>query len=64
MPGKIAIELGDVQKTLFLPLWGRAVESTKPHPILVDKTAVAIMQAVEVDFASIAKNVSEMSQVA
>jgi hypothetical protein len=32
--------------------------------MLVDKTALAIVQAVQVDFASIAKNISEMSQVA
>ena len=36
----------------------------KAHPMLVDKTALAIIQAVDVDFASIAKNVSEMSQIA
>ena len=61
---KIAVDLGEVQKTLFLPLWGRAVESLKAHPMLVDKTAQAIMQAVDIDFVGIAKNVSEMSQVA
>ena len=26
---KISVELGDVQKTLFLPLWGRAFEFEK-----------------------------------
>jgi len=62
--GKIAIELGNVQKTLFLPLWGRAVESMKKHPLLVDKTALAIMQEVDYDFSSIANNISEMSQIA
>ena len=36
----------------------------KAHPMLVDKTALAIIQAVDVDFARIAKNVSEMSQIA
>lgn len=64
MTGKIAVSVGDVQKTLFLPLWGRAVETMKSHPRLVDKTALAIMHAVDIDFASIAKNVNEMSQVA
>lgn len=29
MTHKINIQLGDVQKTLFLPLWGRTVESKK-----------------------------------
>ena len=27
MSEKISIDLGDVQKTLLLPLWGRAVET-------------------------------------
>jgi len=64
MTEKIAVDLGNVQKTLFLPLWGRAVESAKAHPMLVDKTAQTIVQAVDIDFASMAKNISEMSQVA
>ncbi len=34
---KISVELGNVQKTLFLPLWGRAVEQ-KREPLLVDQT--------------------------
>jgi hypothetical protein len=29
MENQININLGDVQKTLFLPLWGRAVEAKK-----------------------------------
>ena len=53
MTQKIAIELGNVQKTLVLPLWGRAVESQKEHPELVDKTAVEIMKKVDYDFSPI-----------
>jgi hypothetical protein len=29
MVKKIPLELGDVQKTMLLPLWGRAVETQK-----------------------------------
>ena len=61
---KISVELGDVQKTLFLPLWGRAFESKKEKPLLRDQTALEIIEKVDYDFASIAKNISELSQVA
>jgi len=61
---KISVELGDVQKTLFLPLWGRAFESRKEKPLLRDQTALEIIEKVDYDFASIAENISELSQVA
>ena len=61
---KIAVKLGNVQRTLFLPLWGRAAESMKEHPLLVDKTALAIIQEVDYDFSRIANNISELSQIA
>jgi O-methyltransferase involved in polyketide biosynthesis len=32
MVKKIKIELGKVQETLLLPLWGRAIESQKKPP--------------------------------
>lgn len=64
MTEKIAVKLGNVQRTLFLPLWGRAAESMKEHPLLVDKTALAIIQEVDYDFSRIANNISELSQIA
>ena len=64
MAEKIAVSLGDVQKTLFLPLWGRAFESTKKAPLLVDKTAVDIIDHVDYDFSTIAHNMNELSQLA
>jgi O-methyltransferase involved in polyketide biosynthesis len=39
MMSKIAVNLGNVQKTLLLPLWGRAIESKKTNPKLVDRKA-------------------------
>jgi O-methyltransferase involved in polyketide biosynthesis len=57
-------ELGSVQKTLFLPLWGRAVEAGKAHPMLVDQTAVDILAAIDFDFSTIARNISFVSQLA
>ena len=64
MSERISVDLGNVQKTLFLPLWGRAVESKKPSPLLVDKTALRIIDAVDYDFSTIAANINPLSQLA
>lgn len=61
---RMNIDLGNVQKTLFLPLWGRAVESKKRKPMLVDETAVKIMEQVDFDFSQFAQNMEELSQIA
>jgi O-methyltransferase involved in polyketide biosynthesis len=63
MPGKVAVDLGDVEKTLFLPLWGRAHETKKTHPLLVDKTALEIIEQVDFDFTTITRSISELSQM-
>lgn len=47
---KIAIELGSVQKTLLLPLWGRAVETRKQKPLLIDDAAVEIIDKIDMIF--------------
>jgi O-methyltransferase involved in polyketide biosynthesis len=59
-----AIELGSVQKTLLLPLWGRAVETGKAHPLLVDRAAAEIIAAIDYDFSTIARNISPITQLA
>ena len=64
MNEKIAIDLGNVQKTLFLPLWGRAQESKKKKALLVDETAVRIIEQVDFDFSQITQNIAEISQIA
>lgn len=64
MSEKITIDLGNVQKTLFLPLWGRAIESKKENPRLIDQTALEIMEKVDYDFSDFGKNISELSQIA
>ena len=64
MTEKIAIDLGSVQKTLFLPVWGRAMESKKEHPLLVDKTALEIIERVDFDFSTVARNIQTLSQYA
>jgi len=63
MPDAGTLELGSVQKTLLLPLWGRAVETRSSHPLLVDETAVRIMAEIGYDFSTIARNTSPISQL-
>jgi O-methyltransferase involved in polyketide biosynthesis len=60
---KIHIELGDVQKTLLLPLWGRAVETQKTTPLLIDHTATEIMKKIDYDFSEGTKHLSAISQL-
>lgn len=55
------ITLGPVQETLLLPLWGRALESQKPQPLLRDTTAVEIIEKSGYDFSTIKKNISTVS---
>lgn len=64
MPEKLKVDLGNVQKTLFLPLWGRAQETQKADPLLVDPLAVEVMNRVDFDFTAIAANMSPLSQFA
>jgi O-methyltransferase involved in polyketide biosynthesis len=61
---KITVDLGNVQKTLFLPLWGRAAESKKKEPLLVDKAALRIIEAVDYDFPMLTNNISDLTQAA
>jgi O-methyltransferase involved in polyketide biosynthesis len=64
MKAKIKVELGDIQKTLFMPVWARAVETKKENPILVDRTALEIIDTVDFDFSHMTDNLSEISQIA
>ena len=64
MPRTSSIELGSVQQTLLLPLWGRAVETGKAHPLLVDPAAVSILATIDYDFSTIARNISFITQLA
>jgi O-methyltransferase involved in polyketide biosynthesis len=64
MPEKLSIELGNVQKTMLLPLWGRAFETQKEKPLLVDRAAQEIVHKVDYEFASLAQSMSPLTQVA
>ena len=64
MNEKIAIQVGRVQETLLLPLWGRAVESKKTNPQLLDEKAVKIIGRIDYDFSTITQNIKQLSQIA
>ena len=64
MSEKVQVKLGKIQETLLLPLWGRAVESRKEKPRLVDTKAVEIIDRIDYDFSAIAKNISWVTQLA
>jgi len=61
MAQKNKIELGDIQRTLLLPLWGRAVETQKKEPLLVDKIAVEIVKQIDCDFSVMSKDLRFIS---
>jgi O-methyltransferase involved in polyketide biosynthesis len=61
MEQKISIKKGHIQETLLLPLWGRAYETQKNNPRLVDKKAVETIKQIDYDFSAIEKTQS-MSQ--
>ncbi|MEM9177418.1 MAG: class I SAM-dependent methyltransferase [Myxococcota bacterium] len=50
---EVGIEVGTIQETLLLPLWGRAFETRKPEPRLVDEKAVEIVERLDYDFSGI-----------
>ncbi len=64
MREKIELDLGSVQKTLLLPLWGRAIESRKSQPRLKDDVAARIIDSIDYDFSTIARNISPITQYA
>lgn len=64
MEDKNEINLGSIQETLLLPLWGRAIETQKQKPLLVDSKAVSIMNSIPYDFTTISKNIMNLSRLA
>jgi O-methyltransferase involved in polyketide biosynthesis len=64
MTNHIHVDLHNVQETLLLPLWGRAVEIRKRKPLLVDATAADIVERIDYDFRTIAGNINPITQLA
>jgi O-methyltransferase involved in polyketide biosynthesis len=56
------IKLGSVQETMLLPLWGRAVETLKQRPLLVDNKAVSIIKSIPYDFTTISNNIRKLTR--
>ena len=54
-------DLKGVQETLLMPLWGRAVETQKEKPLLIDKEAVRIINSINYDFTQFAKKINALS---
>ncbi len=52
MADKIKIELGEVQKTLLIPLWDRAMEFTREDALIRDQSAHDIVAKLDFDFSS------------
>ncbi len=63
MEDKNEINLGSVQETLLLPLWGRAIETQKQKPLLVDRKAVSIINSISYDFTTISTNIMNLSRL-
>ncbi len=61
---KIRINLGSVQKTLFLPVIARALESKKPKPMLIDTVATEIVEKVDYDFTRLISSTVELTRIA
>jgi O-methyltransferase involved in polyketide biosynthesis len=55
MSEKINLQLGELQRSLLIPLWGRAQEYKSDNPLLRDKFATEIIEKLDFDFESIAK---------
>lgn len=47
---KIKPDLGDVQETLLIPLFGRASDAASRHPVLNDRRAVQLVETIDYDF--------------
>jgi O-methyltransferase involved in polyketide biosynthesis len=64
MAGESSLGLSKVPETLLLPLWGRAVETRKKKPMIVDETAVRVVETIDYDFSLIERNMNELSRLA
>jgi O-methyltransferase involved in polyketide biosynthesis len=62
MTEKVKVDLGHVQLTLLLPLWGRSVETAKPKPKIIDNTAREIINKIDYNFSQISANIQEITQ--
>jgi len=45
------VALGDIQETLLIPLYGRALDAGKKNSVLHDRKAAELVDAIDYDFA-------------
>ena len=50
MASRQSVQLGQVQESLLVPLYARALDSQKKHPILNDPKAVEMVRSIDWDF--------------
>lgn len=62
-PRQHGITLGPAQETLLIPLYGRAKETAKRHAVLRDPQAVAMVDAIDYDFAKFGRGPSLLGSV-
>lgn len=56
------IKLDGVPETMLLPLWGRAVETQKQKPLLIDNKAAYIINSIRYDFTTISNNIRKLTR--
>ncbi|MCT4621107.1 MAG: class I SAM-dependent methyltransferase [Marinisporobacter sp.] len=56
-------ELGGIQQTMFLPLWGRFMESQKSDPLLYDAKAIEIINQLDYDFSTLGEKLGEYNAI-
>jgi O-methyltransferase involved in polyketide biosynthesis len=64
MDSKIKIELGTLQKTLLLPLWGRAKEYEEINPLIKDDYAHQMIEKLDFNFDTLQKMISQIEVTA
>ncbi|MEN9231458.1 MAG: class I SAM-dependent methyltransferase [Thermostichus sp. DG02_5_bins_236] len=52
---KQTIQLGTVQETLLIPLWARAMETSRPDAIIRDPLSAQILEQIDYDFSKLAQ---------
>ena len=55
------IDLNSIEKTLLVPLWGRAKLSREPNPLLNDIKAIELVELIDYDFSTIDRITSQTS---
>jgi O-methyltransferase involved in polyketide biosynthesis len=63
MNNKIKIDLGEIQRTLLIPLYGRAKEYEKKHPLVRDQYAHEMINKIDFDFESEFKRMPIQSSI-